>query len=317
MLKNELISVVVCSYNNENFVIDCLNSIFEQNYDNIELLISDDCSNDITYELICDWCDKHENRFVNCFHKRNDWNVGITKNHNSILKYSKGEYIKILAADDFLLDNALTVESDFLKNNKDHEIVYGNSLIISKNDHFPLKNINSYKLFYDSIPKSGKSLTKDLLKNCFIAAPTVMYRGDTFKKYGYFREDLNFEDWEYWIRLSKNGLSIGYINDLIVAYRVYVGSNSHVGLGTYEENKYINNIITEETILSENSDFIDKDAFDIFWNRVLNTCINNNYNNFINKIINEKHFKINFKTFIKLILYKLKIYRIIRFLFFH
>lgn len=315
MLNNELISVVVCSYNNEKFVFDCLQSIYEQDYNNIEFLISDDFSTDNTYEIICEWCEKHKKRFINCFYKRNECNIGISKNFNSILRYSHGNYIKILAADDFLLDNALRIESDFLENYKEFEIVYGNSLIINENDHFPLNKNNSYNLFYDTIPKSGKNLTKDLLKNCFIAAPTVMYRGDTFKKYGYFREDLNFEDWEYWIRLSKNNLSIGYINELIVAYRVYKGSSSHTGLGVYEENRYIKNINTEEIILSENIDYIENNTFDLFWNRVLNTCINNNYNHFMSKILNEKHFKISFKTYIKLFLYKLKVYKIIRFLF--
>lgn len=308
MVNQDLVSVVVCSYNNEKFVLDCLNSIFDQSYENIELLISDDCSIDKTYDLIKEWCESHKNRFTRCYYKQNEINLGISKNHNSILKMTKGEYIKTIAADDMLLNNAISNEVSFLNTHIECQIVYANCIIIDSKDHYPIVNVQNKEVFYKSFPKSGFDLVEDLIHDCFIATPTVMYRGDTFIKYGYFREDLNFEDWEYWIRLSKNGACVGYLDKLVVGYRIYIGSNSHTGIGHQEENKFIKNTLTEETILHENFNYISDVEWKRFWNRVLNTCYNLKYNNAIKLFITEKRVQLGMSNRIKFLLYKLNLY---------
>lgn len=304
MVNQDLVSVVVCSYNNEKFVLDCLNSIFDQSYENIELLISDDCSTDRTYEIIKEWCESHKKRFARCYYKQNQINIGISRNYNSILKYAKGSFIKIFASDDVLFEDAIGAEVNFLINNLNFQIVYANCIIINKNDIYPIQNINDKEVFYTSIPKSGKKLVKDLVKNDFIAAPTVMFRGDTFNKYGYFREDMSFEDWEYWIRLSKNDASIGYLDKIILGYRVYKGSSSHTGSDKIGEHRFIVNTQTEEKILLENKEYFDNDTLELFWTRVFNTIIKNNYKEAFNIFYYNTNFVKNFKIKLKIILFR-------------
>ena len=305
MLNEDLVSIVVCSYNNEKFILDCLNSIYDQSYKKIELLISDDCSTDKTYEIIKNWCLNHQNRFNRCIFKQNKSNVGISKNYNSVLKESQGKYIKIFAADDIMLNNAINDEVIYLNNNMQDQIVYANSIIINEDDNYPIVNLKNKKIFYESIPKSGVIPVKDLIKNSFIAAPTVMYRGDTFKKYGYFREDMSFEDWEYWIRLSKVGVSIGYLDNIIIAYRLYVGSSSHTGSGKNEENRFIKNTLTEEKIIMENSEYIDNNILSSFWSRVLSTTVKYNYQKAFNMFYDNIKYVKRIRTRIKIFLFKL------------
>ena len=311
MVIQDLVSVVVCSYNNEKFILDCLNSIFDQSYENIELLISDDCSTDRTYEIIKEWCESHKKRFARCYYKLNDFNFGISKNYNSILKLAQGNYIKILAADDILLNDAIKLESDFLANHLNDQIVYANCFIISENDTYPLNHVENMEIFYKTIPKSGYNLVNSLIKNCFIAAPTVMFRGNTFKKYGYFREDLSFEDWEYWIRLSKNGASIGYLNLIVLAYRIYVGSSSHTGFGKNDEKRFVNNTITEEKILLENKEYWDCDTIQLFWTRVFNNIIKYNYKYAFDMFNNNIKYVKSIRVKLKIILFKLNLIQIL------
>ena len=310
MVNQDLVSVVVCSYNNEKYVLDCLNSIFDQSYKNIELLISDDCSIDKTYDIIKEWCELNNDRFVRCYYKRNDTNIGISINFNSILKFAEGKYIKILAADDILLKDAIKLEFDYLNNNLQDQIVYANCIVISENDTYPLNSVDKKEIFYKTIPKSGYNLVSSLIKSCFIAAPTVMFRGNTFKEFGYFREDLSFEDWEYWIRLSKNGARIGYLNSIVLAYRIYVGSSSHTGFGKKGEDRFIKNSLTEEKILLENKEYWEYDTFQLFWTRVFNNIIKYNYKNAYDVFYNNIKYVHSIKVRLKLILFKLNLSKI-------
>ena len=58
-----LVSIVCVSFNQEEFVYDCLESIRAQSYSNIELIIADDCSIDATFRIICDWCKEYGHYF--------------------------------------------------------------------------------------------------------------------------------------------------------------------------------------------------------------------------------------------------------------
>ncbi len=101
--KLPLVSVVIITYNSSEFIMECLDSIAVQTYDNIELIISDDCSTDNTIALCKTWLSKYQGRFVNTELLEITENTGITKNINRGCKLAKGEWIKPLAGDDLLL----------------------------------------------------------------------------------------------------------------------------------------------------------------------------------------------------------------------
>ena len=80
MIDRKTFSVVVLTYNQEVFVEETLNSIYNQTFKNIELVISDDASKDSTQEVIADWIESHKDRFSNVVINFNRKNLGLSGN---------------------------------------------------------------------------------------------------------------------------------------------------------------------------------------------------------------------------------------------
>ncbi len=311
MNNEKLVSILVASYNQEKYIIDCLESIRHQTYRNIELLIADDCSIDNTYNIAQEWVGKYGEQFNRCESVKNHQNLGIPRNYNSLIKKAKGEYIKLIAADDIILDNGIEIAVEYLEQHKEATIVFGNSIIIGGNNHYPLTIKGDETLFYSMTPKYGACLVKELLTNDYIAAPTVMMRIDTITQYGLFREDLAFEDWEYWLRISKCDGIIGYVSSPIVAYRIHDSSSSHVKKGEQEEKRFRKTLESEKRIYKEYQSFVEKKTLNIFWNRRIEICIENNYRKTLKEILKTEHFRINGKNSIKLLLLYSGLYSVI------
>src|SRR4051794_768989 len=89
-----LVTIGVLSYNYAQYIIAALDSIINQTYKNIELIIIDDCSADESPQLVKDWIERH---VVTCTYLKNETNVGITKTSNTIVQLAKGKYITLFA----------------------------------------------------------------------------------------------------------------------------------------------------------------------------------------------------------------------------
>ena len=113
MSKQPFVSIIIPCYNHEDFLDDCLASILNQTYQNIEILICDDCSPDNSYEKILSYKEKLENKFNNVVILKNEVNCGVTKNVNRMLKLAKGEFVKTIASDDSMAPNAISEMSGF------------------------------------------------------------------------------------------------------------------------------------------------------------------------------------------------------------
>ena len=307
------------AYNGERYVTDTLNSIYAQTYSEIELLISDDCSTDLTLEKINEWIKTHKDRFVRCEVFSNPTNLGITSNSNLLFKLSLGEYLKSLADDDILMSDAIEKEVDFFENNPDADLVYANAFYIGKDEHYPIKNVNNHRLLYRKKPRYKSGIINAMLKYNVIAAPTVMLRHTTIKKFGIYREDLTFEDWEYFLRLVTGGAKIAYLDYPVVAYRISENSASHFGNNEEEERRWNKTLDSEELILADYASKIKDMSVDKFWNIRLCFCIDHAFEATMDKILKTKKFKISILVKLMIFTYKLSkypifnlIYRILR-----
>lgn len=105
---NELVSLCIFTYNQEDFIKETIESAFSQTYENLEIIISDDCSQDNTYniirECITNYTGKHKITLL-----QNDHNLGLVPHINKILfKYAKGKYIDLAAGDDVLMPQKIS-----------------------------------------------------------------------------------------------------------------------------------------------------------------------------------------------------------------
>jgi glycosyltransferase involved in cell wall biosynthesis len=110
-----LVSVLIGTYNREDLIRRCLDSIFNQSYINIEVIVIDDCSSDDTPKVLSEYKLKYPNQFK-CL--RNKKNMGIAYNSNKAFELSRGDYIALIGDDDFWIDRSkLEKQIDILKNN--------------------------------------------------------------------------------------------------------------------------------------------------------------------------------------------------------
>ena len=107
MNSDILVTIILLSYNAERYIIEALQSIKMQNHPKIELIIIDDCSQDNTVNLEKEWLKDNGNIFTNTKLIAQSKNYGTVANSNLGLKYSNGNYINFLAADDILTVNSV------------------------------------------------------------------------------------------------------------------------------------------------------------------------------------------------------------------
>lgn len=191
-----LVSVICLSYNHEAYVVEALNSVINQTYPNIELLIADDCSSDHSVGVIQDWLQNHPNIYFSA----NEKNLGNTKTFNQLAKKAKGEFIIDLAADDVLLPDCIEKQVTTFQNSKYENlgIVYGNLIEIDENGNF----IRNYYTEEDH-PESGDIYKMVIGRTTKICSVSSMVKKSVFEKLGYYDENLAYEDLDLWVRASR------------------------------------------------------------------------------------------------------------------
>lgn len=211
---NKKVSIIVISYNSEKTILETLNSILLQTYKNIEVIVSDDRSNDKTLEIIENWIKKNS---IQIKLIKSDKNNGVSKNINYGLKVSEGEWIKIIAADDILLPDCLEKNIKFIEKNPDVNICFSKSELFGdclKETMISPKNIEDFYL-------SPKEQNNSLKSKCFVPAPTSFIKREIFNKYGFFDERVPMiEDWPYWLKITSLGEKLYFLDEVTVKYRV-------------------------------------------------------------------------------------------------
>lgn len=294
-MKSDLFSVVVLTYNQEDLVTETLDSIYNQSFKNIELVISDDASTDNTKEVITDWVNTHKDRFFNVVLNFNKENLGISGNHTKGIKLANGEFVKYIGGDDILLPDAINKMYDFLKKNPDAR--FCGSIVQSF-----YKKGNQYKIL-DEIPNKKtvkKIINADVIKqfrlcaqNRFIPASGTFFRKSIFEDYGYFDKDYRtFEDWHQWLKFLSKGERSFFLNEHTVLFRKHSKS------------------VSASVFYSHNSEFY-KDTLRVYKEYIFpnidKLTLLEGYHILVNYKYNEKLIKkgISMKTLLKLQFYRM------------
>lgn len=233
-----LVSIICLSYNHEAYVVEALNSVINQTYPNIELLIADDCSIDSSATVIQNWLKKHPNVYF----QANAKNLGNTKTFNQLVEKAKGKYIIDLAADDLLLPDCVTKQVTTFQNtkNKNLGVVYGNLKEIDENGFF----LTDYYTEKDN-PKSGNIYEMVISNATKICSVSCMIKREVFESLGYYNESLFYEDLDLWVRVSRK-YDFEYISDFLVKKRVLPQS---LGAHFYKKNNKITKQLHYSTLV--------------------------------------------------------------------
>lgn len=217
MQNSPLVSILCLSYNHSQFVEEALNSVLNQTYKNIELLIADDCSSDSSKTVIEQWLTKHPGiTFV-----ANPTNIGNTKTFNKLLALSKGGFIIDLAADDVLVPDCVEKQLNAFENSKFENagIVYGNAENISEtNEHLDYYYEVDREGKIINVPPSGNIYLSVLGQSHKICSVSSMVKRDVYEKLGGYDENLAYEDLDLWIRASRK-YNFEFIPEVLVQKR--------------------------------------------------------------------------------------------------
>lgn len=215
-----LISIIVVSYNSEKTILETLKSIENQTYKNFEIIICDDSSQDKTLEICKKWKEVVKEKIKNIKILNSSVNQGIVKNINKGLKVAKGEWMKLIAADDILLNNCIEDNLNFIKQNSNIKVCFSkvrNFTLNPENQGEEYPNIFTEKYMF---LKSEEQYEK-LKEGNFLPAPSSFISKKIFNKYGLFDEKIPMiEDYPYWLKLTSSGEKLYYFPKITVLYRV-------------------------------------------------------------------------------------------------
>lgn len=243
MSDQPLVSVVIPCYNHEKFVQDCIQSVIDQTYANIELIIIDDGSSDHSVEKIQDMVDSCKERFVN-FEFRHRENIGLSATLNEALSWCKGLYLSPIASDDQMLRDKVKLQVDFCTKEPDYVAVFGGINQVDENNKILRK-----------LQKKNRSYNFDDIAKLdyFLQAPTQFFRLNDIISIGGYNNKYRIEDWYSYLLLTKNGSKIFLMNDILCNYRRHECNSSKnmdlmmekleiindLGLTENQKNKYL------------------------------------------------------------------------------
>ena len=197
--------------------------------------------------------------------------MGVVKTLNSMLTQCRGDYIKILATDDMLLPDAIANMVKFAEETK-CDIGVCNVYRFDEALHYPVTELHTLEKHYTTPPQLGGNLTGALLARSFICAPGVIIPRRTFEKYGLFDPAYIMEDFEYWLRVSVDGIFC-YLDQCVALYRVNHNSLSHFSLDEAQLRKH--KLFFEQTlaIFSKYEQHASQEQKAEFFNHELGTTI--------------------------------------------
>lgn len=214
-----LVSIAAINYNNAKYVIETLDSIYNQTYPNIELIIVDDCSTDNSVAVIEDWLTNYKRPYKFIKH---EINKGVCAACNSGLKNARGKYIESIATDDAMLPEKTSKQVAILEET-DSKVgaVYSDTYLMDINSD-PLEGrfIARHREF-TTIPSGN--IYKELLLGNYIPAMSFMFKASVFEDVGLYDENLIYEDYDMWLRIAAK-YDILFSDFISVNYRIRPGS---------------------------------------------------------------------------------------------
>lgn len=250
---NNVVSIIVITYNSGKYIYETLESIKKQNYKEIELIITDDCSQDNTVEICRDWIEREYKRFQRTEIIVSDQNTGTPANCNRGVKAACGDWIKLIAGDDAMTINAISKFVEYSKLNRAAEILHSDVIrhleVFNEKTIIPYSSALLYKINQKNI--STVEQFQILLRTNMVNACSLFIKRSVFEKIGLFDESLKFwEDRPFLIKATQNNIKLWYVNFISCRYRVHITSvqskNNSKPISSFNlerERYYLNNYL--------------------------------------------------------------------------
>ena len=230
MMQTEpLISVIIPVYNVEKYIQRSIESIQKQTYQNLQIIIVDDCSTDKTFPIL----EKIKNQDERIVLLKNETNSKIVHSLNYALKFAKGDYIARMDGDDISSNNRIEMLFNFLKENKEYSLVGSNVYTI--NESSEIIGCNNFAI-------SEKVIDKTLKYNSPILHIWLAHR-KVYEQLKGYRNIPGVEDYDFLLRMKSVGLKFTNIPYYLYSVRIRSGNtNDVIGFEQRLMHKYVYNL---------------------------------------------------------------------------
>ena len=208
-MKEPLVSVCIGTYNRERTIRECLDSVFMQSYEHLEVVVVDNASTDRTLEVLCGYGDRI--RLI-----RREVNSGMcSTTRNEAVRNARGEFIAFLDSDDSWYPDKIARQVEFLEKNPGIPLCHTYCRIMDAD------SIEG-EIRHEGLISSSGNCFDSLLDHCWITISTVLMRRSLYEECGPFSEILPYgrsgEDWEFFLKVAREH-GIGFIPEVLARYR--------------------------------------------------------------------------------------------------
>mgnify|MGYP002621066409 CR=1 FL=1 len=228
-------SICIPTYNGEQYIHECLDSVLTQSISDFEILVVDDCSSDSTFDI----AQEYERKDPRVRTIRNQHNLGLVGNWNRCIELAQGEWIKFVFQDDII--DCECLEKMLAVADKDHpficcrrDFIFDGVTKETENNYRSLLRTQSIdNLFQGRTEIRGEALVSTILYMGlntpinFLGEPTSMLlHRAVFSKFGKFNPLLKqICDLEFWLRVGIN-TGLRYVPETLAHFRVHAGATT-------------------------------------------------------------------------------------------
>lgn len=203
------VSVMIITYNQEHFIRETIDSVLIQEYPNLEIVVADDCSTDLTREIISDYQRRYPNIIVPVFNPKN---LGITGNCNAAFFACTGEFVAVMGGDDLFLPGKLV--------NQVKQFINAPEVVLSYHPVEIFNNADKRVLYLtNQIPREDLADAYEIIvKGGIPGASSVMVRRSACPSKGFDTRLPVVSDWLFYIEVALKG-KVVKLNGLYGKYR--------------------------------------------------------------------------------------------------
>ena len=226
-MANPRVSVLIPSYNQETVIEQTVMSSLTQDYDNLEVVVSDDASQDGTPQILKEIQSKYPERLKVFLHATN---LGVTRNHTRGLLECTGDFIAFQDGDDLFLPGKINKQVAFLQAHPDCTICSHDV------DVFDSASGKTLYLWSERFGRREGGIYELVRYGNYLSSVSVMVRRRDLPSYGYDDRIRIGSDWLLWLEALSHGKGeIYYLDDVLARYRRHPGNLTNVSGWKYED----------------------------------------------------------------------------------
>jgi glycosyltransferase involved in cell wall biosynthesis len=211
------VSVYIPTYNNARFLPECLDSILFQSFQDFDIVVADDGSQDGSNEILIDYQSRYPSKIRYLFHPGHG-HKGFAPTCNLAIKHSQGKYIARNDSDDIWYPDKLEHQVSILEKYPDIDLVYSYAKYIDEVGN-ELPGLCGIDVMNNENPMIRILFSQQIPEN------TVIFRRNVIEKVGKYDESLVYSDWDFIVRVFSHCKAF-FIQKPLVKYRIHGGNQS-------------------------------------------------------------------------------------------